>query len=192
MEGDREVNLFNVHPRKRNYPGKIADGRKKIMFCFGSEYFDDPTFPGFRGYKYNGSWREAARRISEYFDLFDGAKILDVGCAKGFLLYDFKMVNPSLQVHGVDISKYAIENGMPFVKDNLICASCTHLPYEDSQFDLVITIDTLQQVKEADCRQAVREINRVGRKHRFITVHSYRDEVEKDNLVRWEATSNFY
>lgn len=188
MVDEREVNLFNVQPKSRNYPSEISDEQRKILSRFGKEYYDDMTLPGYRGYQYNGRWREVARRIVEFFNLADGAKILDVGCAKGFLLYDFKMVNPTLQVHGVDVSEYAIENALPLVKDNCICTSCTHLPYDDAMFDLVICVATLHNLAQSDCRRAIREINRVGKEHRFIMVHSYRNEVEKNNLLRWEVT----
>ena len=34
-------------------------------------------------------------------------KILDVGCGKAFLLYDFTKVVPDLEIHGIDVSEYA-------------------------------------------------------------------------------------
>ena len=39
-----------------------------------------------------------------------GSKILDIGCGKGFLLYDFTQVVPGVEVTGIDISEYAIEH----------------------------------------------------------------------------------
>lgn len=188
MKDNREVNLFNVRLKERVYPDAITDTQKKVLFDFGREYYDDPSFPGFRGYEYDGSWSDVAKDIFDHFDLPDDAKILDVGCAKGFLLYDFKKAKPNCQVYGVDISEYAIANAMPEIKSNLVCAGCTNLPFEDSAFDLVMCLDTLHNLTESDCRQAVREISRVGRQHQFIMVHSYYDKAQKNNLLRWEAT----
>lgn len=186
MASERKVNLFNVPPRSRDYSRETTEERVEIMRHFGREYFDDPAFVGYGGYNYNGMWRETALSIAQYFELPDNARILDVGCAKGFLLYDFKMANPTFQVHGVDVSEYAIDNAMPLVKDNLTCTSCAELPADDASFDLVISVDVLQQLEEFECRKAVREINRVGRNHRFVSMNSYTNETEKSNLARWE------
>lgn len=188
MPDPREVNLFEVQLKERHYPAAITDAQREALFHYGKEYYDDPAFPGFRGYRYNGSWRSVAQRIFEYFQLPDTARILDVGCAKGFLLYDFKRVKPQCEVVGVDISRYAIDHALPEVRDNLICASCTDLPFDSGSFDLVICLDTLHNLPDRDCRRAVREISRVGRKHRFIMVHAYHTEQQKQNLLRWEVT----
>ena len=42
--------------------------------------------------------------------------VLDVGCAKGFMLHDFKQLMPAMTVAGVDISEYAIENAIETMK----------------------------------------------------------------------------
>jgi SAM-dependent methyltransferase len=186
--GGREVNMLNIQEKQRDYSRGITDDQRRVMSRFGNEYFDDPDYPGYGGYVYNGVWTEAAKEFGKYFDLQDGANILDVGCGKGFLLYDLKMANPSFNVHGVDISEYAVSQAEPLVRANIKAAGCTDLPYPDSMFDLVISASTIHNLPEADARQAVREINRVGRDHRFIMVHSYRNEGERKNLINWEAT----
>jgi cytidyltransferase-like protein len=45
-----------------------------------------------------------------------GYRILDVGCGKGFLLYEFTQVVPGVEVAGIDISDYAIEHAKEEVK----------------------------------------------------------------------------
>jgi ubiquinone/menaquinone biosynthesis C-methylase UbiE len=78
---------------------------------------------------------------------------------------------------------------MSSVKDNLVCTSCTELPYEDSYFDLVLSTDTLHNLNLEDCKKAIKEINRVGKgNNKFIMVHSFTNEIEKNNLINWEAT----
>lgn len=186
--GGKEVNLLNIQEKQRDYRRGITDEQRRVMSRFGNEYFDDPDYPGYQGYIYNGVWREAAKGMGRHFGLHDGANILDVGCGKGFLLYDLKMTNPSFNVHGVDISEYAVGQADPLIKPNLKAASCTALPFPDSIFDLVISASTIHNLPEADARQAVREIDRVGINHRFIMVHSYRNEDERKNLINWEAT----
>jgi len=184
----REINLLDIQSKERVYPN-ITDRQRKILSRFGREYYDDPAFPGgYQGYVYDGRWKQPAQKMAAFFGLQDGAKILDVGCAKGFMLYDFKELNPTFRVHGVDISEYAVENAMPSIRDNLVCRDCVELPYEDSEFDLVLSVDMLHNLDEADCRTALQEINRVGKQHRFIMVHSYRTKKQLENLTSWEAT----
>lgn len=177
----QEINLFGIQPKKRIYPD-ITDEQREALFQFGREYYDDPVFPGYGGYKYDGRWTPVAQRMIDFFGLPDGTKILDIGCAKGFLLHDFKLLNPTFRIRGVDISEYAIENAMPSVRGDLACCDCAKLPYDDSEFDLVLCIDVLHNLDEASCRQAIGEINRVGKEHRFIMVHSYQSKEEKKNL----------
>ncbi|MCF7889143.1 MAG: class I SAM-dependent methyltransferase [Victivallales bacterium] len=183
----QEVDLFKVPLKHRNY-SNIAAEQKRTLSKFGKEYYDEPSMPGYRGYEYNGNWRNIARDIVNYYKLLNNAKILDVGCAKGFLLYDFYKINPTFELYGVDISEYAIKNAMPEIKNNLTVTSCTNLPYDNSKFDLVISTDTLHNLEEKGARKAVTEINRVGKIHKFIMVHSYRNDKERDNLINWEAT----
>ena len=73
----------------------------------------------------------------------EGSKILDVGCGKGFMLYDFKRKIKNLNIKGLDISNYAIENSLEDVKKDLIVGNACELPYENNSFDLVISITTI-------------------------------------------------
>ena len=117
-----------------------------------------------------------------------GDKGLDVGCGKGFLLYDFTEVLPGLEVSGLDISSYAIENAKPEIKDRLQVGSANVLPFADHEFDLVVSINTLHNLYCYDLFAALKEIERVGKKHKYICVESYRNEEEKANLLYWQLT----
>ena len=110
------------------------------------------------------------------------------GCGKGFLLYDFTLVMPRIQVYGIDVSKYAIDNAKEEIGDKLRVGNANALPYPDHHFDLVFSITTLHNLHCYDLDMALREIERVGRKHKYICVESYRTEVEKANLLYWQVT----
>lgn len=153
------------------------------------DYWDGDRKICYGGYRYmEGRWEKVARAMALQYGLKAGDKILDVGCGKAFLLYDFTKVIPGIEVHGLDISHYAIENAKEEVKDRLKIGNATALPYPDHYFDLVFSINTLHNLHCYDLDQALREIERVGKKHKYICLESYRNEQEKANLLYWQVT----
>lgn len=162
----------------------------RVARQFGREYFDGDRLYGYGGYFYNPKfWTKTARRLHEHYKLGPGACVLDVGCAKGFLLYDLKRQFTDLQVTGVDISSYACENAHPEVRSQLTVADAARLPFPDNSFDLVVSINTVSNPPLAECKQAIREIMRVARKDAFITVHAWQTEEQKKNLTNWNLTA---
>ena len=120
--------------------------------------------------------------------------MLDVGCAKGFLVKDLMAVCPGLEVFGVDISSYAIENALPEVKGRLQVANACELPFKDKSFDAVISINTIHNLEPAQCLKAVQEIQRVSKGKSYIQVDAYRDERERELFLKWMLTAktHFY
>jgi ubiquinone/menaquinone biosynthesis C-methylase UbiE len=191
-----EVNLLGAYPRARRDYDKRARGRTaedvRLAKEFGREFFDGPRGRGYGGYRYDGRWKEVAKRMRDYYRLEETAAVLDVGCAKGFMLYDFKELMPNAVIAGIDISRYGIEHAMEGVKPFLREGDAKELPYADGSFDLVISINTIHNLPEGDCRRALREIQRVTRKHAFITVDSWRTEAERERLMKWNLTALTY
>ncbi|HXA46711.1 MAG TPA: methyltransferase domain-containing protein [Burkholderiaceae bacterium] len=156
---------------------------------WGFDYWDGDRKICYGGYRYmEGRWEKVARAMVEHYGIKPGDKILDVGCGKGFLLYDFTKVVPGLEIYGLDISEYAIANAKEEIKDRLQVGNAVSLPYPDQYFDLVYSITTLHNLPCYDLDKAMREIERVGKKHKYICVESYRNEVEKANLLYWQVT----
>jgi len=153
------------------------------------EYWDGDRRINYGGYRYiPGRWEKVARAMAEHYDIKAGDRILDVGCGKGYLLYDFTLVVPGVEVYGLDISKYAIERAKEEIKDRLQIGSATSLPWPHNHFDLVVSINTLHNLYCYELDRALREIERVGKKNKYICVESYRNEVEKANLLYWQVT----
>ena len=164
--------------------GKCAELAKK----WGYDYWDGDRRINYGGYRYiPGRWVQVAQAMIDHYRLPKNAKILDVGCGKGFLLRDIKELLPEAEVFGLDISSYAIENGHPDVKDRLHHGSCTSLPWGDQYFDLAISINTYHNLYNYELDLALREIQRVAR-NKYICVESYVSEEQKANLLYWQVT----
>ena len=62
------------------------------------------------------------------------------------------------------------------------------MPFKDNFFDLVISINTLHCLEAQDLYKALKEMERVGKKDKYLCVESYRNEVEKANLLYWQVS----
>ena len=176
---------------KRDYVGRMVDDKIKcseIARKYDYDYWDGNRKYGYGGYKYDGRWSVVAEKMIELYDLKNDAKILDVGCGKGFLLYELKKLLPEAEVVGIDISTYALMNAKDEIKPYLRegCAQ-GYLDYGDDYFDLAYSVTTLHNLKVFDLKKAVREIQRVGKK-KYIMVESYRNVEELFNLQCWALT----
>ncbi len=189
----KEINLLNTHPvTKRDYDQRAQEKTPEIIATakqFGKEFFDGDRKCGYGGYKYDGRWKAVAERMRDYYNLPANTSILDVGCAKGFLLHDFKELIPNCTIAGVDISEYAIENALPSVKPFLKVASAEKLPYPDKSFDLVVSINSIHNLPIERLEAALREVERVSRNHSYITVDAWRNEQERFDLYKWVLTA---
>ncbi len=177
---------------KRNYVQRVVDYDKAecatISKKFGQEYFDGDRKYGYGGFRYDGRWKSFAEKLVAQYGLQPGMRVLDVGCAKGFVLHEFKQLIPDLEVAGLDISEYAIANGMESVKPFMRVGDAMELPFPDQHFDLVLSINTLHNLQLPGLFKALREIQRVGRGGKFVVMDSYRNECEKVNLMYWQLT----
>jgi len=96
---------------------------------------------------------------------------------------------PGLQVAGVDISEYAIANAMEDMKPFCKVANAMSLPFPDKSFDLVISINTVHNLERDGCKQAIQEMERVGRKYKYLQVDSWFNEEQREKLMRWYLTA---
>jgi SAM-dependent methyltransferase len=193
----REINLLDRYPRsKRPIEERailVTDEHRRVARQFGKDFFDGDRLFGYGGYHYHPRfWQETVRRIRDFYALPDDAAILDVGSGKGFMLHDFKELMPRAALAGIDISKYAYDAAMPSIKPLLKVGCATELPFADGSFDLVISINTIHNLPLAGCKQALREIERVSRRHKFVMVDAWRTDAEHDRLMKWILTALTY
>ena len=184
--------ISQIHKKtKRDYVARVTEFPKEkaaeLAKKFDYDYWDGDRTTGYGGYKYDGRWAALAKSLIDHYKLTPESKILDVGCGKGFLLYDFTQLLPGITVKGIDISKYAIEHAKEEVKEHLQVANANSLPFDDKEFDLVISINTLHNLLAFDMISALKEMERVA-KNKYLVVESYRSEAEKVNLMYWQLT----
>ena len=190
----QEIDLLINYPRtKRDVKQRGSEKTEEdrvIARQFGKDFFDGERRHGYGGFSYNSRfWQPVVPTFQKFYSLTAGHRVLDVGCAKGFMLHDFMALIPGLLIQGVDVSEYAIENSMESVKPQLQVADARDLPFEDNSFDLVISINTIHNLERAELIQALQEIQRVTKKNAFITVDAYRNEEEKEAMLAWNLTA---
>jgi protein-L-isoaspartate(D-aspartate) O-methyltransferase len=183
---------------KRDYIQRVVEFDKaecsEIAIQYGKDSWDADRQYGYGGYKYDGRQRATAEAMAEHYGIKPGDKILDVGFGKGYLLYEFTQVVPGVEVAGIDISQYGLDNAKEEVKPFLQTGNAISLPFEDNTFDFVVSITTLHNLYNYELNQAVKEIERVGKGNKkHIAIESYRNEREKANLLYWQLTCrSFY
>jgi ubiquinone/menaquinone biosynthesis C-methylase UbiE len=189
-----EINLLSKYPKTQRDLSKRLETKSEenraIARQFGRDFFDGTRDTGYGGYSYNPRfWRDVTKEMISWYELGCGAKILDVGCGKGFMLYDFKWNKPDLVISGLDISEYAIENALPEVKPYVTTGNAKDLSaYANKTFDLVVSINTVHNLEKEECGRALAEIERVG-KNKFITVDAWNTDEEKDRMAAWNLTA---
>jgi ubiquinone/menaquinone biosynthesis C-methylase UbiE len=191
-----EINLMDRYPRTQRSLAQrqqVRDQDRALACRFGKDYFDGDRKHGYGGYHYHPRfWQGVVKRFRDHYALADNASVLDVGCGKGFMLFDFKQLMPNLKVTGIDISPYALEHAREEVKPFLHLGNARKLPYPDRSFDLVTAINTVHNLERAECIQALAEIQRVTRRHAFVVVDAWRTETQRRNLQQWVLTAKTY
>jgi len=165
----------------------------KVAKQYGKDYWDGDRRYGYGGYKYMpGRWKPVAEELIKIYNLKSGSKVLDIGCGKGYLLYEIKLIIPDLDITGVDSSDYGLENAKEEMKPFIYKHKAeVKLPYEDKEFDLVISLGTFHNLRLPELKIALSEMERVGKKG-YIMLESYRNEEELFNLQCWALTAESF
>ena len=194
-----EINFLEKYQKvtERNYVQRVLDDNKAacatVAKKWGKDYWDGERKYGYGGYHYDGRWLPIAKKMAKHFDLKDGDKVLDIGCGKAFLLYELTQVVPGLKVHGLDISEYGLAQAKEEISARLKLGDCVSLPWEDNSFDFVFSINTFHNLEIYSLEKALKEMQRVSKGKAWLCVESYRNEVEKANLLYWQITCmSFY
>ena len=194
MVVEREINLLANYPyTKRDIAtrGKQkTEADRKIAREFGQAFFDGSRDHGYGGFNYHPKyWQPVIPDFQRQYELTSESSVLDIGCAKGFMLHDMATLIPGITVKGIDISTYAIDNVLESVRPHCQVGCATQLPFPDDSFDVVISITTLHNFERDDLAKALLEIERVKRKGSFITVDAYHNDEERQRMEDWNLTA---
>ncbi len=191
-----KVNLLDRLPKTKRPIGERAEVSTEdriLSWKLDREYFDGTRQQGYGGYRYDGRWKPVVERLREQYDLTSSSSVLDVGCAKGFLLQDFKELIPGIEVAGLDISRYAIGEADPVIRPHLHLGNASELPFATDSFDLVISINSLHNILPLEgVKRALQEIERVSRNHKFVSLGAFSNEEEREVLDRWAVVATTY
>jgi len=190
----KEIDLLVNYPKtRRNLEERIAfktDSDRIVARKFGQEFFDGERNHGYGGFNYFPKfWQPVVPTFQRHWELDYNSSILDVGCAKGFMMHDLSELIPGITVKGIDISEYAIDNAIDNMKPHVQVACATKLPFANKSFDVTISINTVHNLEREQCAKALQEIERVSRKGSFITVDAYRNKEEKERMYAWNLTA---
>ena len=189
------LNLLATFPKVKrdvNSRKKNKSYNRELALKFDKEYFDGTREQGYGGYSYDGRWVKVAKKINKLYNLNKQARILDVGCAKGYLLHDLYELNPYFDLYGVDISSYAINQSPETIRNKILCSNCKELPFKDNYFDFTVSINTVHNLDIEECKNAIAEIQRVSKGKSFIQVDAYRNDEELALFKDWMLTAKTY
>ena len=180
----------------RDYLARMVDDKvhcMKLAKKYGKDYWDGDRRYGYGGYKYMpGRWKPVAEELIKIYNLKSDSKVLDIGCGKGYLLHEMKLLIPDLDIVGIDSSDYGLENAKEEIKPFIHKHKAeVKLPYKDKEFDLVISLGTFHNLRLPELKIALSEMERVGKKG-YLMLESYRNENELFNLQCWALTAESF
>jgi len=176
----------------RNYLKRMIDNKPfymKLAKQYSKDYWDGSRKSGYGGYKYiENYWTPVAKKIINKYNLTNKSKLLDIGCGKGFLLFEIKKLLPGINITGIDISNYAIKKSPKSIKKYLkIGDAGKKLNFKNKKFDLAISLGCIHNLEINKIKIFLKEISRVS-KMQYVMTESYRNNKELFNLQCWALT----
>ena len=173
--------------KKKSNVNRVVKRKLKNKFIaweLDKDYYDGDRNNGYGGFLYDGRWLKILPKFINRYKLNNKSKILDLGCKKGFIMKDLKILLPKAKVYGIEDHKYPIINAEKEIKKDIIYSKYYQIPFKKNYFDLVIGFSSIYKYNFYDVVKTIKEINRVSKKS-FFTVASYSDKKEKELFDKW-------
>lgn len=178
-----QIDLLQFPKIKREL-GRRTEEHRKIARRFGKEFFDGSRDTGYGGYRDDGRWVAVAERMARHYKLNHGDRVLDVGCAKGYLVKEFCAIG--LDAYGLDVSGYGLSNCADGIASRLMHRDATEIP--NRKYKLVVSINTLHNLERAEIVRVLRHMQRIS-EHNYITVDAFRNDEERERMHSWNLTA---
>ncbi len=179
--------------RKLDTRIEVSDLDKNYARLYGRHYYDGSRCQGYGGYYYDGRWKAVAQRITNIFGIKDSDTICEIGCAKGFLLYDFTQILKKIKCIGIDVSLYALRESIK--KENILYLHCnaSTIPLKDKSIEHTICINTLHNfLSKKETIQAISEIERITKRNSYIRIAAYKNNSQKEIIDKWATAGRCY
>ena len=188
----RQFNLLSDYPKSKSirYVGSnLRTIDHRIVATYRDKrFYDGDRNYGYGGFKYDGRWKKIASKSCEEYNLDENSKFLQLNCEKGFLLNDLKNLKSNMEIYGLETSKYAIDNSMENVKQNIQkCDNYLELKYSDRYFDFVIALGVVYTHNLTDAIKCLKEIQRVSKGKSFVTLASYKTLEDYWLFKKWSV-----
>lgn len=154
---------------KEVYTKNYFDGKETIFWKFGYGKFGSLYF------------NTTFRPIAEYIKKIKTGRVLDVGCAYGFMLQRFPN---SFQKFGVDVSEYAVgiaRERLPSATFKIMGAE-EKLPFEKNFFDIILLNDVLEHLENP--KIALKNIWRVLKKGGILYITTPNLNIVRKKIFR--------
>jgi len=159
---------------------KITANFKK----YGFDYFDNENIKsGYNKYINDGRYADPAKKIIKNFNLKKNEIICEYGCAKGFLLEEFKKLG--FRILGFEISKYA-KNKSNINKSIKIIKKINDI--KNYKFDFLISKNVLPHMNLKNVKRLIEiSIGKSIHKPYFI-IHTFKSDKDKKLFLKWDKT----
>ena len=192
----KKIKLITSNHRKtlRNYLARMKNNKPEIMkiskntiFIIGME-----QKIWLWRLQYDGRWKLIAKKIIKKYKLNKSSRILDIGCGKGFLVYELTKLLNSKNIYGIDISRYSINKAPKMIRKNLSLKDCRKgLNYKKKYFDLILSINLIHNFSIYEIKNFLINVVKISKKS-YISTESYRNERELFNLQCWALTAESF
>ena len=190
-----EINLLDRYPRTcRDIASRAAavPAQREVARRFGREYFDGDRGQGYGGYRYDGRWVPIAERLRDHYGLAAATACSTWAAPRAF--------SSTISVTWSRASGWRGSTSPPMPSSTpwrTSGASSCAAPPSGCRFAAAPSTWSSRSTRSttSGARRASRpsgEIERVGRRHRYVQVDSWLTEEQREKFERWQLTAATY
>ena len=152
---------------------------------YGFDYFDNKNIKsGYNKYINDGRYFEPVKKIIKNFNLKKNEIICEYGCAKGFMLEEFKKLG--FGVLGFEISEYAKKKSN--IKKSIKIIEKTN-DIKNYKFDFLISKNVLPHMNSLRNINQLIEISIKKSIHKpYFIIHTFKSNKDKKLFLKWDKT----